>query len=224
MADQTAILRRGIGAAWRRAAPTAQASPTTRRGGLPDAGEDACKPPGKRTHGRGGHAVTRQCIARAGSRAGRVLGIASAALVLLLGSTAPAADGARMYQWRHPETGTVQLSGAAPSWYRAQASGPRVLVYAQGRILDDTARPVSEAERLALRAAALGVSEPPVLLDEPARPPAPAPATPPAVAAPPEPAALSADDIAHYKAVIEAWDRAERERAAAILGGPPPRQ
>lgn len=219
MADQAAIIRRGILAAWRRAAAPARASPTTRRGGSPDADEGACNPPGKRTHGRGGRAVACTCTARTGSRDGGVRGIASAALILL-SSAAPAVDGARMYQWRHPDTGTVQLSGAAPSWYRAQASGPRVLVYAQGRIVDDTARPVSEAERLALRAAALGVTEPPARLEAPAS--APAPATRSATAAPPEPVALSADDIAHYKAVIEAWDRAERERAAATLGGPPP--
>ncbi|RKZ35285.1 MAG: hypothetical protein DRQ37_06780 [Gammaproteobacteria bacterium] len=55
--------------------------------------------------------------------------------LLLLATTAEA----RLYQWTNPQTGSAQLSGAPPSWYRSPAGGPRILVYDQGQLIDDTA-------------------------------------------------------------------------------------
>lgn len=45
---------------------------------------------------------------------------------------------ARMYQWINPNTGSVQLSGTPPAWYRA-GDGPRVRVFDDGNLVDDTA-------------------------------------------------------------------------------------
>ncbi len=57
---------------------------------------------------------------------------------------------ARMYQWVDPDTGTTQLSGKPPSWYRSEETGPRVIVYDNGRVVDDTGINLSaeKAERL----------------------------------------------------------------------------
>jgi len=71
-------------------------------------------------------------------------------LVPILCLVALAAE-ARVYQWVSPHTGTVQMSGAPPGWYRAGGEGPRVLVYDQGRLVDDTAVAVSEERRQRLR-------------------------------------------------------------------------
>ena len=57
---------------------------------------------------------------------------------------------ARMYQWVDPESGTTQLSGKPPAWYRS-GGGPRVFVFENGEIVDDTGVTVSEAERNRLR-------------------------------------------------------------------------
>jgi hypothetical protein len=58
---------------------------------------------------------------------------------------------ARMYQWTQPNSGHTYLSGKAPSWYRGQTDGPRVLVFENGQIVDDTAARVSETQRVQLR-------------------------------------------------------------------------
>ena len=71
---------------------------------------------------------------------------------LLLSSTA--VSEAQMYQWVNPRTGTVQLSGAPPSWYRGAQGGPRVLVFDQGKVVDDTAIRVPARRRRELREAA----------------------------------------------------------------------
>jgi hypothetical protein len=63
---------------------------------------------------------------------------------------------ARMYQWMNPASGTVQLSGTAPSWYRSSEDGPRVFVFDDGELVDDTAVQVTESQRLRLRADAFG--------------------------------------------------------------------
>lgn len=63
---------------------------------------------------------------------------------------------ARMYQWQQPKSGNIQLSGHAPAWYRSVNLGPRVLVFENGKLVDDTAVAVGEAHRLKLREAALG--------------------------------------------------------------------
>lgn len=63
---------------------------------------------------------------------------------------------ARMYQWTDPETGTTYLSGTPPTWYRAEGgSGPRVLVFDSGKLVDDTDRAASQDEKDALREQAL---------------------------------------------------------------------
>src|SRR5690606_32363253 len=74
--------------------------------------------------------------------------------LLLFLACAQAAE-ARMYQWIDPDTRTTQLSGKPPTWYRSPEGGPRVLVFERGRMVDDTARPVSESERQRLREEAL---------------------------------------------------------------------
>jgi hypothetical protein len=56
-----------------------------------------------------------------------------------------------MYQWVDPDTGTTQLSGTPPHWYRSGEPGPRVYVFDAGRVIDNTAIKVSEAEETRLR-------------------------------------------------------------------------
>ena len=72
---------------------------------------------------------------------------------LLFCLSLPAA--ARMYQWIDPESGTTQLSGKPPVWYRSGEGGPRVVVFEQGQVVDDTGIEVSEPERQRLRQRAL---------------------------------------------------------------------
>lgn len=63
---------------------------------------------------------------------------------------------ARMYQWISPKTGTMQFSGAPPSWYRApEQAGSRVLVFENGKLVDDTAIAVAPERRRSLRREAL---------------------------------------------------------------------
>jgi len=80
----------------------------------------------------------------------------TSAFILALGVILTASTEARMYQWTNPESGTVQLAGAPPAWYRSANPGPRVLVFDNGELVDDTAVPVSDEQRVALRSAALG--------------------------------------------------------------------
>ena len=61
-----------------------------------------------------------------------------------------------MYQWEQPRSGRIQLSGHAPAWYRGVHAGPRVLVFDNGKLIDDTAVEVSEVQRQWLREQALG--------------------------------------------------------------------
>lgn len=58
---------------------------------------------------------------------------------------------ARMYQWIEADTGSTQLSGKPPMWYRSALSGPRVFVFDNGRLIDDTAIEVDEEVRQQLR-------------------------------------------------------------------------
>ena len=67
-----------------------------------------------------------------------------------LGATAHA----RMYQWVDSESGNIRLSGEPPSWYRGLERGPRVLVFEDGRLVDDTAISLSPEQRKAYREAA----------------------------------------------------------------------
>lgn len=58
---------------------------------------------------------------------------------------------ARMYQWTEPDTGSTQLSGKPPAWYRSAEGGPRILVFENGRLIDDTAVEVEDAVRFNMR-------------------------------------------------------------------------
>ena len=64
-----------------------------------------------------------------------------------------------MYQWTEPGTESTQLSGKPPSWYRSVAGGPRVFVFDDGRLVDDTAVEVSEEVRQRLRQQAFILAE-----------------------------------------------------------------
>lgn len=61
----------------------------------------------------------------------------------------------RMYQWTDPDTGTTQLSGKPPAWYRSAENGPRVIVFEKGKVIDDTGITVSDQTREELRRQAL---------------------------------------------------------------------
>lgn len=61
----------------------------------------------------------------------------------------------RMYQWVDPDTGTPYLSGSPPAWYRSPDGGPRVQVYEEGRLVDDTQWRADRARQRALREQAL---------------------------------------------------------------------
>lgn len=74
-------------------------------------------------------------------------------LIPLLTCALPAL--ARMYQWTDPKTGITQLAGMPPPWYRSERGGPRVLVFENGRIIDDTSIKVPDAKRMQLREQAL---------------------------------------------------------------------
>ena len=58
---------------------------------------------------------------------------------------------ARMYQWLDADTGSTQLSGKPPVWYRGTVSGPRVFVFDNGRLIDDTDIDVDDEVRKQLR-------------------------------------------------------------------------
>ena len=58
---------------------------------------------------------------------------------------------ARMYQWVDPASGTTQLSGTPPTWYRSAEGGPRTFVIEKGQIIDDTAINISDVQRDLLR-------------------------------------------------------------------------
>lgn len=76
-------------------------------------------------------------------------------LVLLVIPFCETAD-ARMYQWSNAATDTVQLSGSPPAWYRSSVQGPRVFVFDNGQLIDDTAVEVAEEHRQVLHANAFG--------------------------------------------------------------------
>jgi hypothetical protein len=77
-----------------------------------------------------------------------------ALLFLILFQITPLAA-ARMYQWTDPDTGTTQLSGKPPAWYRSGETGPRIFVYENGRLVDDTGILLTETENERLRQHAL---------------------------------------------------------------------
>lgn len=136
---------------------------------------------------------------------------------------------ARMYQWVSPNSGRTQISGKPPAWYRSGLTGPRVFVFENGRLVDDTARPLSEAERASMRDAAFAgdaalapsaaaVPDAEGSLDEPLGTPDEGftadevPGTPTA----PEP---PDETIARLKGIIDAWERQQTEEARRLLEG-----
>lgn len=139
---------------------------------------------------------------------------------LLLAVSGPAT--ARMYQWVDAQTGTVQLSGSPPSWYRGAQPGPRVFVFDDGRLVDDTGQALPAERAALLRASAFGepastvpILQAPVLSAEP---PLPAP-----VASTPPPAEDSTSrQIAEFKALLEAYDHAQESAAQEQLAAPAP--
>ena len=58
---------------------------------------------------------------------------------------------ARMYQWTDPDSGSTQLSGKPPAWYRSANGGPRVFVFENGRLIDDTSIEVADEVRHRMR-------------------------------------------------------------------------
>lgn len=64
---------------------------------------------------------------------------------------------ARMYQWVNPTTGNSQMSGKAPAWYRSETGGPRILVFENNVLVDDTAVYVSDEQRVLFRDEALNL-------------------------------------------------------------------
>lgn len=152
-------------------------------------------------------------------------------LVICLVCLAVTPAAARMYQWRNPATGTTQMSGTPPAWYRGTDRGPRVFVFDNNQLIDDTGIAVSEAQRAALRAEAFGVAneqaraaaEPPAPRDAgaPAVPEAAATVAAPAAQPPTTPAApvdaATADKAASLKALIDAWDQRQLDQARSLL-------
>ncbi|MCC6708645.1 MAG: hypothetical protein IT492_13900 [Gammaproteobacteria bacterium] len=138
---------------------------------------------------------------------------------------------ARMYQWQNPATGTTQMSGTPPAWYRSGDAGPRVYVFENNQLVDDTGIAVSDTQRDALRAAALGsaAASARTETDESAAqddshhaavPPvssAPAPTIAADTIAKPATETAGADKAASLKALIEAWDQRQLEQARALL-------
>ena len=154
---------------------------------------------------------------------------------------------ARMYQWTNPANGTVQLAGAPPGWYRGTHAGPRVFVFENGELIDDTAIAVSEERRLALRDAAFGAAEATPTsgsqspagdgeselraalarasergIDVDAVAGEFAATRSPEPAAGTEPVIDSRDKAAELKALIDAWDQNQLEQARSLLDLVPP--
>ncbi len=141
---------------------------------------------------------------------------------------------ARMYQWRNAATGTTQLSGTPPAWYRSDERGPRVYVFENNKLVDDTGITVSAEQRETLRSEAFGqarstdearVDTPPPVISEAAPSPPPAPVeTPPtavkdraAVVPGPSDQRATADKAAALKSLIDAWDQRQLDEAHALI-------
>ena len=158
-------------------------------------------------------------------------------LFLMLASPLTAA---RMYQWNDPDTGTPQLSGKPPYWYRGDESGPRVFVIDNGRVVDDTAVQVPDNQRRQLREAAFlraeqdealfrakleeserlkaqreAGREEALVLEQSAAPPVSEP-PPVEAAAAPEPDAAATEGDAMRALVVE-WERLREEAAKKII-------
>lgn len=151
------------------------------------------------------------------------------ALLLALSALAFAAPAeARMYQWVNPDSGRTQFSGQPPAWYRAATGGPRVFVFENGKLIDDTAVRVSEEHRMLLRQEAFSgttLDEHAVAVGEDGAADPETPVVPDMVdalseAAPEaaaEPTAGTEATIDRLKSIIEDWDRARTEQAKAVI-------
>jgi hypothetical protein len=64
-----------------------------------------------------------------------------------------------MYQWVSADSGLTQLSGKPPSWYRSDKIGPRVFVFENGSLVDDTAVVVERRHQIALRMQAFRLAD-----------------------------------------------------------------
>jgi hypothetical protein len=100
-----------------------------------------------------------------GSKRGSKWALVGLVVAMALGTSAQA----RMYQWTNPSTGTVQMSGEPPPWYRIRDDGPRVLVFESGFLVDDTSIAVSTGRRDTLRKSAFAELETRQTLDAIAR-------------------------------------------------------
>ena len=78
--------------------------------------------------------------------------------LILCGISLSNTSQARMYQWIDPNTGTTQLSGKPPSWYRGTQKGPRIYVIEKGRVIDDTGIKLVDEERRRLREEAFSLA------------------------------------------------------------------
>jgi hypothetical protein len=111
----------------------------------------------------------------------------------------------RMYQWVDPQTGTVQLGGQPPPWFRRAEPGPRVRVYEHGKVIDDTALAPPPVASGPAPATALAVPGAPATIE----------------ATPASSAGGAANQVQEFKALLEVWDRAQSARAAQTRPVPP---
>ena len=179
---------------------------------------------------------SRNAPAQAPSPDGSSMRSRALSLFLLAGLViVPVPVAARMYEWVDPGTGTTHWSGRPPAWYRGSQRGPRVLVFDGGRLIDDTAWRVPDAERDVLRTQAFAPEpeSPTPTADAPAEgvdaePPSPIEAAglkatpvegPKAGAEVPLPGVDQAT-IERLKAIIGEWDRRQTEEAKRFLEGP----
>jgi len=124
---------------------------------------------------------------------------------------------ARVYQWTDPNTGTAYLSGEPPGWYRTRQAGPRVLVYEDGKLVDDTEWRTSLEREKVLRAQALKETEARKRAEEERRAEAARLAAEKAALeeekATPKPG--EEDAVAIFRALISEWDKRSTEEPPA---------
>lgn len=128
-----------------------------------------------------------------------------AALCAVLCAAGTPVHPAPMYQWVDPQTGTVQLAGQPPPWFRRGEPGPRVRVFEHGKVIDDTAYAPAPTTPAPLAPASAAESAAPTgsgaMHALPAADPAPA-------------------QVEEFKALLEAWDREQAGRALQARPAP----
>lgn len=118
----------------------------------------------------------------------------------------------RLYQWNDARTGTTQLSGRAPAWYRKAGvdpiTQPRVLVFENGTLIDDSHRRLPDDAQAVLREQAFTSAA----------------ETPNEEAVPTDAAAgdaasteTDAATIERLRAIVRDFDQRQTERARTIL-------